>query len=57
MNLALAAARRVRMTANRSLRMLTDTCGAALYMWELVWLVAVTGAAIQRYTRLGTLAR
>jgi hypothetical protein len=34
MNLALAGARRVRRTAHRSLRVLPDICGAALYMWE-----------------------
>jgi hypothetical protein len=39
MNLALAGARRVRRTAHRSLRVLTDICGAALYMWEKSLLV------------------
>jgi hypothetical protein len=34
MNPASASARRVRRTARRSLRVLTDICGAALYMWE-----------------------
>ena len=34
MNLALAAARRVRRIAIRSLRAFGDTCNAALYAWE-----------------------
>jgi hypothetical protein len=34
MQLALAAARRVRRTAVRSLRAFGDTCNAALYVWE-----------------------